>query len=321
MHIAALRRRVLALLLLSGVVASAASPAAWAQPAAPRGSAGAGIAVPAGANGAAMTEAGRAVVRVEVPISTTRTQTARGVQVSEELSTGAGVVLSDGRVLTAYHLFRKAGLTPDKVGAARVKPWEGGETTKLFDGPVRSWNQPGSRVHFYPDVDLAVISPANPVKGVRGAPLAGRSASPGDSVRTFMTSTAPAEAVHLRSAMVDHALNQPMLAVSGEARPGDSGGPVFNERGELCAILVGGGPPFAPFTTSVDWTAPAPFKFSTEGGQWRTIEGPTFLAVDVPAVMAQAGALAASAPRDPPVVRAQAPAPRPVARSLPAGAR
>lgn len=226
-----------------------------------------------------------AVVRVEVPMSISRRETSRGVEITEEYSSGAGVVLEDGRVLTAYHVFRKAGLTPEHIAGVRVRAWNReSEPVALLQGV--DGGRALARVQLMPEVDLAVITPLNAVPGVRGLPLSGNAPAPGDMLRTFMTSSQRAQPVDLRSPVVSKAVGSPHMSISGEALPGDSGGAVLNERGEVVGILIGGGPPFAPFAAKIEWADDPPFRFSTPASQrWERVDGMTFLAVDVRAAL------------------------------------
>lgn len=142
-------------------------------------------------------------------------------------SFGSGVLIDVrddfGLVVTNWHVVR------DATGAVEVM-LPGGFTSKARALKVDS------------DWDLAALviwrPPAEPV------PLATRAPQPGDQLTICgygpgIYRAATGRCTQYYAPRVD--LPQHMVELDVEARQGDSGGPIFNERGELAGVLFGAG--------------------------------------------------------------------------------
>ena len=144
---------------------------------------------------------------------------------SKDCGTGVLVEARDGRarVLTAWHVVRdgRNAITlrwPDGTsGPARVTAWDS------------AW-------------DLAVLSAAAPAAAPM--PIAARPPAPGDRLTLagygpvpFTYREASGEVTQFLGPTGRHPMH--MLEVRAAARQGDSGGPIFNARGELVAVLWG----------------------------------------------------------------------------------
>jgi hypothetical protein len=114
-----------------------------------------------------------------------------------------------------------------------------GEVNVIFPDGFRS----AARViHVDRDWDLAALLIWRP--RVQAVPLASRAPRPGDALVVAGYGTGNYRAVSGRCTQyVAPSVHHPfeMVEVSTEARQGDSGGPIFNERGELAGVLFGSG--------------------------------------------------------------------------------
>jgi S1-C subfamily serine protease len=148
-----------------------------------------------------------------------------GAGPSKDCGTGVLVEARDGRarVLTAWHVVRdgRNAITlrwPDGTsGPARVVAWDS------------AW-------------DLAVLSTAAPAAAP--VPIAARPPAVGDRLTLagygpvpFTYREASGEVTQFLGPTGRHPMH--MLEVRADTRQGDSGGPIFNARGELVAVLWG----------------------------------------------------------------------------------
>lgn len=160
-----------------------------------------------------------AVARIIVPESTGDRQVT---------SNGSGSLIDVqgdyGLVITNWHVVR------DAVG----------EVTVQFPDGFRS---PATIVKTDKDWDLAALSIRRPA-GVTPINLAGAAAQPGEPLAIAGYGSGDYRmAVGKMTQYLSPGERFPyeMMEVSVEARQGDSGGPIFNQRGELAGVLFGAG--------------------------------------------------------------------------------
>jgi hypothetical protein len=159
------------------------------------------------------------------------------VQVWSGQDRGSGVYLGDGLVLTASHVFR------DGNGFGRVQFADGHQSSGLVRGDDSQWDQ-------------AIIELANPPRSSMCVRLAQRDPQPGEVV--YAAGHDGTQAATWRGVVADYAApgpNQPneWFTFTGVAQPGFSGGPVFNQAGELIGNLWGARPEEYK-TTAVCWS-------------------------------------------------------------------
>jgi S1-C subfamily serine protease len=183
---------------------------------------------------------------------------------------GTGILLADGRVLTAAHLLRHL------ADAEKPQVWFGGR-----DGRPRVNGANGRRIAWtlHPESDLAVISGVGAPPWARGAELAPATPRPGERVTVVgieHTGAVRAYAGTLRGVQAD----PPMLALDLTTQKGDSGGPVFDTRGRLVGILSGAGKIARTTTSTLEAAAgsavlthtqevPAAFAVDLGGVDWK----------------------------------------------------
>jgi S1-C subfamily serine protease len=148
---------------------------------------------------------------------------------------GTGVMLKDGRILTAAHVVDEH---PDDRHEISVI-FGGRNGHKLFDGAQ------GRRIEvkFNRNADLAVLT------GVvipdfatgKGAALGDRAPQDGDLLTSVGLENLEAIRVHA-APMIGRDSSRPMVYMGVTAQQGDSGGPVFDRKGQLVAInsAIGG---------------------------------------------------------------------------------
>lgn len=144
---------------------------------------------------------------------------------------GSGVYLGDGLVLTCSHLFRDRRGQPD-LGRVVVS-FVGGEASEAtVIAEDTTW-------------DLALLRLVKIPAGVVSAVIAKGQHAKGDSVAAcgFGGSGAVRRIVgKITGFGLDKGSrteDADTMIVSGSVRQGDSGGPMFNEQGEVCAVLWG----------------------------------------------------------------------------------
>ena len=157
-------------------------------------------------------------------------------------SSGTGILLQDGRVLTAAHLLRHA--------TAQNKPqvWFGGR-----GGRPRVDGTSGRSVTcaLHPRSDLGVISGVAVPPWARGVELAPASPRPGETVTVVGIEHTGAVRVY-SGALQGVQADPPLLALDLTTQKGDSGGPVFNAAGQLVGTLSGAGKIARTTTTTLE---------------------------------------------------------------------
>jgi len=141
------------------------------------------------------------------------------------LGSGTLVAADDrrGLVLTNWHVVR------NPVGPIQISFPNGFRSPALVVATDRTW-------------DLALLAISSP--GVAPVPLARRPPRPGEWLVIAGYGSGVYRAARGRCTQyVAPGLGQPyeMIEVGTYARQGDSGGPIFNERGELAGVLFGSG--------------------------------------------------------------------------------
>jgi S1-C subfamily serine protease len=178
--------------------------------------------------------------------------------------TGNGVLLADGRILTAAHLLE---------GASAERP-----VRVFFGGSAGGGAVAQGRLEWrrHASSDVAVILGASVPEGVAGVELA--EASPKDGDVLMIVGREPEGGVHVYAGALSGRDDAgPRLHMSVSTQPGDSGAPVFGTDGRLVGILSGAGRVSRSTTTT-----------ETTGAQTvtetRTRQIPAAFAVDLPRV-------------------------------------
>lgn len=153
---------------------------------------------------------------------------------------GTGVLLSDGRVLTAAHLVNEASADqPVRVRFAGVG--DGGAKNKVSADKI-AWKK-------HPSADVAILSGVTVPLGVPGAKLA--DASPKDGAWLCIAGRDMEGGVHVYGGAVSGRDEMgPRLHISVATQSGDSGAPVFGADGRLVGILSGAGRVTRTITTA-----------------------------------------------------------------------
>jgi hypothetical protein len=163
--------------------------------------------------------------------------------------TGVYVEIEPGRfgILTAHHLLVDDGetLSDDVLRGISITPLaecDCGATPIAMETLV-------SAIFFVPEADAAVLLLARPIAGLRPARLAATSPRAGSPVFLIGGSTLGERPKQPRIRGEAHTASEDGLLLSvsltPESKPGDSGGGLFNGRGELVAVLSGGVSPMA----------------------------------------------------------------------------
>jgi hypothetical protein len=160
-----------------------------------------------------------------------------GVLVVEGQGTCTGVLVRPDAVLTAAHCF---GFRSGEGAGNFVRyDVEGGAYRVLYDVPVVSWSAApwGFSTGVFAN-DWALVRLGAPVEGVRPAPLAEAGPSIGEGVVLYGGGR-----YGPREEDFDWLVREKPFSWGGDpgSTPGDSGGPIFNARGELVAIVSGQG--------------------------------------------------------------------------------
>lgn len=192
----------------------------------------AGQALPAPRPGWSLREAPRgaeaAVGRLEVPMP--------GRPPAKGSATVIGPRREDGRwhVLTAAHVLSPAPRMPVPRGTVGWLTLKDGRTVSL------------SVVDADPALDVALMVTRLPWKSLPHAPLAKEAPKEGD--RVWHCGYSPYAQGRVRDLVVAKGLFVNATPFHGEVGHGDSGGGVFNERGELVGVMTNGdpGPGFRP---------------------------------------------------------------------------
>lgn len=178
-----------------------------------------------------------AVLAFSAALLAAEIDTSSVVQVWSGQDRGSGVYLGDGLVLTASHVFR------DGNGFGHVRFSDGHQSSGLVRGDDSQWDQ-------------AVIELANPPRAAKCVRFASNNPRPGEVV--YAAGHDGTQAATWRGVVADYASPSPgspneWFTFSGVAQPGYSGGPVFNQSGELIGNLWGARPEEYK-TTAVCWT-------------------------------------------------------------------
>jgi S1-C subfamily serine protease len=165
------------------------------------------------------------------------------VRVDESKSgSGTGILLQDGRVLTAAHLLRNA--------SAKNRPevWFGGRGSRPLvngaEGRAVTWE-------CHPSADLAAITGVAVPSWARGAALAPSAPKPGETLTVVGIEHTGAVRAY-SGALLGLNAECPLLALGLTTQHGDSGGPAFNAAGEVVGILSGAGAFTRSTTTTLE---------------------------------------------------------------------
>lgn len=146
---------------------------------------------------------------------------------------GSGVYVGDGHVLTCDHLFRNQAGRID-VGRVVVSFPDGTASEATVIQQSREW-------------DIALLRLLKPPADAYTVPLSSITPTKGDTVVGIgygMEGTIAARTGRIVGFGLNK-LHQPnvndTMIISGSVRSGDSGGPIFNQRGELAGIIWGSG--------------------------------------------------------------------------------
>jgi hypothetical protein len=184
----------------------------------------------------------RCVVRVEVPRAR--------VGNWQEISAGTGVLLDDGRAITAYHiLFKGYGGRLDEL---RVTSWERDR------GQAQNLTGNGGTARASPELDLVVVDRCDVTTEVDGATLTRTLPQIGDRVTAF--GMGGGDRRQLRAHVVGFSTCGRWFSINVPTIHGDSGGPVFDSNGHVIGIILGGAPPITPFEMRVNQNVDAIFE-------------------------------------------------------------
>jgi S1-C subfamily serine protease len=159
------------------------------------------------------------LVQFKTLASTSNTTPLAVVHIQTDRSSGTGVLVGGNRILTAGHVIEGATFVNIIFGG------RGGVPERTVAATRWTWDEAGR--------DLGVILPVSVPEGVKPATIAKKR----PEVAHILTSVGleKANAVRLRTAPVS-GLQDGGFAIGVLAQPGDSGGPVLNESGELVGI-------------------------------------------------------------------------------------
>lgn len=217
----------------------------------------------------------RSVVRVEVPELITAD--------FERFRSGTGVYLGHGRIITAHHVIAEgpaAPTTPTDIDELRILPWDVERTER------HNLTELGGRVDGSPFLDLAVINANKSPLSVEPARVAERRPAVGEQVVAYgLGGGAMNQVREMKGRVVGRSLSGSFIAIDAPSIKGDSGGPVFNDQGELVGIILGGGPDYAPWRVEVFPERALPFHFTyPDFERARPIDGAT-LVLDLTAAL------------------------------------
>ncbi|MEM1184727.1 MAG: serine protease [Planctomycetota bacterium] len=174
-------------------------------------------------------------------------------------SPGAGALLSDGRLVSALHVF------VDSSKSVRGKRWkllpdqafiDARLTFAADDGADLAPLAEGSESTFWESDDLIVITPETSLQR-SGVKLAKEPVEPGDRVTFVGLSERRGGTFEVRRSHVTiRATTSPHFFVFGESVRGDSGGPIFNDKGELVGLIISSGEHGTAIDVQTDMTRP-----------------------------------------------------------------
>jgi len=195
------------------------------------------------------------------------------------LSQGAGALLRDGRLLSALHVFVDADESVRGERWSLLPEQSFVDATVLFatedNTPLKPLAEGSASVHWESD-DLIAITPDAPIRDRRGVKVARDRVEPNEPV-TFvgLSERRGGEFVARRSYVTIRATSSPHFFVFGESVPGDSGGPIFNDRGELVGLIISSGEHGTAIDVQTDMTRPEKKVLVS------TTRAPGIIAVDV----------------------------------------
>lgn len=182
------------------------------------------------------TDPRRSVVRIAMPESADKWW--------DKVRIGTGVYIGAGRVLTAHHVLYTGSPISASPLTLSVRAYDAGR------GDRRRYTDPSPAAT--PSRDVALISLDEPPLNVQVASIARERPQIGDKLTGFGLGSAWRGGLReLSATVVSRSLDGNFIAISAPTVHGDSGGPVFNEKGELVGLMLGGGPDYQPWRVQV----------------------------------------------------------------------
>ena len=144
-------------------------------------------------------------------------------------------------------------------------------------------------VSAYPALDLVVVDGVSFPDDVRAARLAASPVAVGERVRAYGYGKGQAKLSKHSGRVLARSSDQRWFMIDAKISQGDSGGPVFDHRGRLCGIVVGGGGPEElreDWQVRVDHGMALPFEIESHGRTPRRV-GHHALVLDLSVVLPQ----------------------------------
>lgn len=177
----------------------------------------------------------RALVAAEPPAWLAEVRSAIAMIDNRGFGGGSGTLVASDLILTCDHLFRDDRSRQSQIGRVSVTfaNGEGSEGEVIAQDPI--W-------------DLALLRLRHPPRSAHPVSISQTLPRPGDAIvscgfggrgavwENFGQVKGYGQDKHRSTSSTD------TLIVSGTARSGDSGGPMFNAEGELCGVLWGASP-------------------------------------------------------------------------------
>jgi hypothetical protein len=178
---------------------------------------------------------------------------------------GTGILLKDGRILTAAHVLRRA------TAQSRPQVWFGGRGGRL---PVNGAAGRAVTWACHPSIDVAAIAGVAAPPWARGASLAPAAPKAGETLTVVGIEHTGAVRSYT-GALLGLNAESPLLAIGLTPQHGDSGGPAFNASGEVAGILSGAGVFTRTTTTTLEGAGDG------EGSVTEIRKSPAAFAVDL----------------------------------------